>query len=152
MYFFKQFVLFYCLTGSSFANHAMKNKSPSSGSLVSVQSWRKIDFPLKVWNLFSSKKTEEVTIVSPALSTGNIECGVACHRNPECGGFIYDKTSGSCSMKSVKEVFKIIWNSFKVFKSLRVFKTLRLYQQARNLWQLMLELRGFLNALDMVCV
>ena len=136
MYFFKRFVLFNCYIVL----------------FDCVQNWQKIDFPLRVWNLFSSKKTEEVTIVTHAQSTGNIECGVACHKNPECGGFFYDKTSGSCSMKLVKEVFKIIWNSFKVFKSFRVFKTLRLYQQARNLWQLMLELRGFLNALDMVCV
>ena len=100
MYFFKQFVLFNFLTGSLFASHEIKD-----GSLVSVQSWRKIDFPLKVWNLFSSKKTEEVTIVTDKQSTGNIECGVACHKNPECGGFLYDKTSGSCSMKLVKKHF-----------------------------------------------
>lgn len=140
MYFFKQFVLFNCLTGSLFASHD------------SVQSWRKIDFPLKVWNLFSSKKTEEVTFVTHALSTGNIECGVECHKNHECGGFLYDKTSGSCSMKLVNKVFKRICNSFKVFKSFCVYKTWRLYQQERILWQPMLELKGFLNALDMVCV
>ena len=111
MYFsIKQFVLFYCLTGSSFASHKIKYESPSSssGSLVNAQSWQKVDFPLTVWNLFSSKKTEEVTIVTDKQSTGNIECGVACHKNPECGGFLYDKTSGSCSMKLVKKHFNRI--------------------------------------------
>ena len=104
MYFFKQFALFSCMT-SLFASRVMTDEIPSSASLVSVQSWRKIDFPSKVWNQFSSNKTEEVTIITDALSTGNIQCGIACHKNHECGGFIYDKSSGSCSMKLVRKEY-----------------------------------------------
>ena len=87
----KQIVYFSCLTMSSFAS--------LSSNTVSGQNYRKIDFPLQVWNLFSSDKTEEVTIVPDALNSGTIECGVACHINPDCGGFLFDKTSGSCTMK-----------------------------------------------------
>ena len=87
----KQIVFLSCLTVSSFASQ--------SSHTVSGQSYRKIDFPLEVWNLLSSDQTEEVTIVSNALSSGTIRCGVACHMNHDCGGFLYDKVSGSCSMK-----------------------------------------------------
>ena len=77
------------------------SQSLASKSVVSTQSWRKIDFPLKIWNLFSTNKTEEVTIAPCAQGEGPIKCGVACHKNPDCGGFLYDKASGSCAMKSV---------------------------------------------------
>ena len=96
----KQIVYFSCLTVSSFAS--------LSSNTVSGQNYRKIDFPLQVWNLFSSDKTEEVTIVPDALNSGTIECGVACHINPDCGGFLFDKSSGSCSMKQVTEKLIIL--------------------------------------------
>ena len=77
------------------------SQSLASKSVVSTQSWRKVDFPLKIWNLFSTNQTEEVTIAPCAQGEGTIKCGVACHKNPDCGGFLYDKASGSCVMKSV---------------------------------------------------
>ena len=73
---------------------------------VTGQNYRKFDFPLEVWNRLSSDKTEGVTIVSDRISSGTIRCGVSCQNNPECGGFLYDKTSGSCTMKSVKNVLE----------------------------------------------
>ena len=85
-----------CVTVSLFTRQSL-----ASRSLVSTQSWRKTDFPLKVWNLFSTKNTEEVTIAPNAQREGIIDCGVACHRNPDCGGILYDKTTGSCEMKLV---------------------------------------------------
>ena len=91
MMYFKPILFLSCLPMSSFA-------SQSSNSM-SGQSYRRIDFPLQVWNLISSKKTEEVTIAPDALNSGTIECGVACHINPDCGGFLFVKTSGSCTMK-----------------------------------------------------
>ena len=97
--YFQQLVLLKCLIVSSFASQ--------SSNTVSGQSWKKIDFPLQVWNLFSSDQTEEVTIVSNALSSGTIRCGVACQINPDCGGFLFDKASGSCSMKHVKKLFPL---------------------------------------------
>ena len=89
----KQLVFSSCLIVSSFASQ--------SYNTVSGQSWRKVDFPLQVWNLFSYDQTEEVSIVPNALKSGTIECGLACHKNPNCGGFLFDKASGSCSMKHV---------------------------------------------------
>ena len=89
--YFKPILLLSCLPLSSFAS---QNSNSMSG-----QDYRRIDFPLQVWNLISSWKTEEVTIAPDAENSGTIECGVACHINPDCGGFLYDKTSGSCSMK-----------------------------------------------------
>ena len=89
---------FCCLTVTSFA-------SPSSSSInsISTQSYQKINFPLKVWNLFSSSKTEEVTIAAAdGPRSGIIECGVACHTNSDCGGFLYEQTTRICSMKLVK--------------------------------------------------
>ena len=94
----KQLVFSSCLIMSSFASQA--------SNTVSGQSYRKIDFPLQVWNLFSSDKTEGVTIISNSLSSGSIRCGVACQIDPECGGFLFDNTSGSCTTKSVKNVLK----------------------------------------------
>ena len=94
----KQIFLLSCLTVSSFATQ--------SSNAVSSQSYRKIDFPLQVWNLFSPDKTEGVTIISNSLSSGSIRCGVACQQDPECGGFLFDKTSGSCTMKSVKNILE----------------------------------------------
>ena len=91
----KPIVLLSCLTMSSFAS--------LSSNTVSVQSYRKIDFPPHVWNLFFSDKTERLTIVSDALSSGTIRCGVSCQKDPECGGFLYEKKSGICTMKSVKK-------------------------------------------------
>ena len=85
-----------CVTVSLFTRQSL-----ASRSLVSTQSWRKTDFPLKVWNLFSTKNTEEVTIAPNAQREGIIDCGVACHKNPDCGGILYEKSSGSCAMKSV---------------------------------------------------
>ena len=67
------------MTVSLFASQSMASKS-----VVSTQSWRKIDFPLKIWNLFSTNKTEEVTIAPCAQGEGPIKCGVACHKNPDC--------------------------------------------------------------------
>ena len=89
-----QMVLLSCLSLSSSASQ--------SSNTVSVQSYRKIDLQVQVWNLFVSDKTEEGTIVHHAPNSGTIECGVACHKDPECGGFLYDKTAGSCTMKLVK--------------------------------------------------
>ena len=96
----KHLVFSSCLIVSSFASQ--------SYNTVSGQSWRKVDFPLQVWNLFSYDQTEEVSIVPNALKSGTIECGLACHKNPNCGGFLFDKASGSCSMKHVyKEIISI---------------------------------------------
>ncbi len=96
--FLKQIFFLSCLTVSSFASQ--------SSHIVSGQSYQKIDFPLQVWNLFSSKKTEMVTIFVPdALNSGTAECGVACDMNHDCGGFLYDKVSGSCSMKQALKNF-----------------------------------------------
>ena len=97
MFSVKQTVLLSCLIVTSLASH-----SSSSISTFSTQSYRKINFPLKVWNLFSSSKTEEVTIAADGLRSGIIECGVACLTNSDCGGFFYDQTSRACSMKLVK--------------------------------------------------
>ena len=91
--FLKQIILLSCLIVFSFASQ--------SSNTISGQSYRRIDFPLQVWNLFSSEKTEELKIVPDALNSGAVECGVACHMNHDCGGFVYDKASGSCSMKQV---------------------------------------------------
>ena len=105
MYFLKLIIVFSYIAGSS-------SVSPegfgNSGSLVSVQSYRKIDIPLNVWNLFSSRETEEVTILSDTNSSGIIQCGVACQKNSKCGGFLYDKASRSCSMKLVKNDIYIL--------------------------------------------
>ena len=94
----KTIIFLSCLLMSSFA-------SQSPYSISSGQSYRRINFPLQVWNLFPSNKTEEVTIAPDALNSGTIECGVACQIKADCGGFLYDKTSGSCSMKSVQKHF-----------------------------------------------
>ena len=94
MFSVKQTVLLSCLIVTSFASQ--------SSSSISTQSYRKINFPLKVWNLFSSSKTEEVTIAADGLRSGIIECGVACHKKSDCGGFSYEQTSRACSMKLVK--------------------------------------------------
>ena len=93
--YFKQTFFLSCLT-VSFA-------SQSSNSMTG-QSYRKINFPLQVWNLVSSSKTEEVSIAPNSLKEGIMECGVACNIKSDCGGFLYDKTSGGCTMKSVKNI------------------------------------------------
>ena len=92
-------VLLSCLMVYSFASQ--------SSNTLSGQKYRKIDFPLQVWNLLSSDKTEEVTIEPDALNSGTVECGVACHMNHDCGGFVFDKKSGSCSMKQVTKIIFI---------------------------------------------
>ena len=81
---------------------------------VTGQNYRKIDLPLEVWNRLSSDKTEGVAIVSERISSGTIRCGVSCQNNRECGGFLYDKTSGSCTMKSVNLV-KILFPCIKFY-------------------------------------
>ena len=91
--FLKQIVLLSCLIVFSFASQ--------SSNTISGQSYRRIDFPLQVWDLFSSEKTEEWKIVPDALNSGTVECGVACHMNHDCGGFVFDKASEICSMKQV---------------------------------------------------
>ena len=87
------------MTVPSFATQELQDESK-----FSIQSYRKVDVPLDNWNLFSSKKTEELTIVTDAPSSGNIKCGVACHKNNKCGGFLYNKTSGRCFMKLVNKL------------------------------------------------
>ena len=132
-----QMVLSSCLTLSA---------SQSSNS-VSIQSYRKIDFQVQVWNLFSSDKTEEVTIVPHALNSGTIECGVACHKDPECGGFLYDKTAGSCTMKLVKTFTysNFVMHCFTII-SLCVCKNQQLLPKVRNLWQFLSKLKDQLHA------
>ena len=93
--YFKQTLFLSCLT-VSFA-------SQSSNSMTG-QSYRKINFPLQVWNQISSSKTEEVSIAPNSQQEGIMECGVACNIKSDCGGFHYDKTSGGCTMKSVKNI------------------------------------------------
>ena len=80
---------------------SLSSSTSQASNTVSVQSYQKIDLQVQVWNLFSSDKTEEVTIVPRALNSGTMECGLACHKDQECGGFLYDKSSGSCTMKLV---------------------------------------------------
>ena len=80
---------------------ADQDSSSPTTETVKGQSYRRINFTFNIWNLISSKKTENVTIVNDGLDSGTIECGVACHVKSECGGFVYDKKSGSCSMKRV---------------------------------------------------
>ena len=99
MNFYEKFIVFSCITVPSFATQGLQDESK-----VSVQSYRKVDVPLDNWNLFSSNKTEELTIVTKAPSSGIIKCGIACHKNNKCGGFLYDKTSGRCLMKLVKKI------------------------------------------------
>ena len=94
--YFRQTLFLSCLTVSSFASQ--------SSSSMTGQSYRKVNFPLQVWNLISSRKTEEVTIAPNSQKEGIIECGVACQIKSDCGGFLYDKTSGGCTMKSVKSI------------------------------------------------
>ena len=94
-FYFRQILFLSCLT-VSFA-------SQSSNSMTG-QSYRKINFPLQVWNLISSSKTEEVSIAPNSQQKGIMECGVACNIKSDCGGFLYDKTSGECTMKSVKNI------------------------------------------------
>ena len=123
MFSVKQTVLLSCLIVTSFASH-----SSSSISTFSTQSYRKINFPLKVWNLFSSSKTEEVTIAADGLRSGIIECGVACHTNSDCGGFSYDQTSRACSMKLVKTqnvYFRLYVVTHSVFVSTKPVDSLR---------------------------
>lgn len=113
--YFRQTLFLSCLTVSSFA-------SQSSNSMTG-QSYRKVNFPLQVWNLISSSKTEEVTIAQNSQKEGIIECGVACQIKSDCGGFLYDKTSGGCTMKSVKSIcisIDLIWFVYICF-SLTVF-------------------------------
>ena len=95
----KQKVLLSCLIVYSFASQ--------SSNTNSGQKFRKIDFPLQVWNLLSSDKTEEVTIEPDELNSGTIECGVACHMNHDCGGFVYDKKTGSCFLKQATQIISI---------------------------------------------
>ena len=68
---------------------------------VSTQSYRRIDFSHRIWNLISSQNTEEVSIAKNTPNLGIVECGVACHKKSECGGILYDNSSRSCVMKSV---------------------------------------------------
>ena len=83
----------------SFAINGLQDESKVSG-----QSYRKVDVPLDNWNAFSLDKTKEITIVTDSPRSGIIECGVACHINSKCGGFLYDKTSGKCVMKLVNKL------------------------------------------------
>ena len=99
--FFSKSCIFLYLIVETFAN--LDPSSPATET-VQAQNYRKIDFPLNVWNQISSEKTEEVTIVNDKLNSGTIECGVACQIKSECGGFVYNKTSGSCSMKWVRKL------------------------------------------------
>ena len=119
MFSVKQTVLLSCLIVTSFASQ--------SSSSISSQSYRKINFPLKVWNLFSSSKTEEVTIAADGLRSGIIECGVACHTKSDCGGFFYDQTSRACSMKLVKtqNVYFRLYVTHSVFVSTKPVDSLR---------------------------
>ena len=112
--YFKPTLFLSCLTVSSFA-------SQSSNSMTG-QSYRKINFPLQIWNLISSSKSEEVTIAPNAQSRGIIECGVTCQIKSDCGGFLYDKTSGSCTMKSVKSILILYFNQ-TLYKLLSLFFT-----------------------------
>ena len=129
----KQLVFSSYLIVSSFASQ--------SHNTVSGQSYRKIDFPLQVWNNFSSDQTEEVSF---GLNSGTIECGLACHKNANCGGFLFDKASGSCFMKHVNKYFHWTFNLFS-FDSFLVYKTCRLLLMVRTLWQFMLKMKDWLH-------
>ena len=72
------------------------SQSLASKSVVSTQSWRKVDFPLKIWNLFSTNQTEEVTIAPCAQGEGTIKCGVACHKNPVWGVPLWQRFRKLC--------------------------------------------------------
>ena len=112
--YFRQTLFLSCLTVSSFA-------SQSSNSMTG-QSYRKINFPLQIWNLISSSKSEEVTIAPNAQRRGITQCGVTCQKKSDCGGFLYDKTSGSCTMKSVKSILILYFNR-TLYKLLSLFFT-----------------------------
>ena len=123
--YFRQTLFLSCLTVSSFA-------SQSSNSMTG-QSYRKVNFPLQVWNLISSSKTEEVTIALNSQKEGIIECGVTCQIKSDCGGFLYDKTSGGCTMKSVKSIcisIDLIWFVYICF-SLTVFVS---FEPVNSFW------------------
>ena len=105
---YKTFVLNLCLLQKCISNKLFSwvvSQSPLlQVSSMTGKSYRKINFPLQVWNLISSSKTEEVSIAPNSQQEGIMECGVACNIKSDCGGFLYDKTSGECTMKSVKNI------------------------------------------------
>ena len=81
-----------------FASH---QEHLSQETSVSTQSYRRIDFSHRIWNLISSQNTEEVSIAKNTPNLGIVECGLACHKKSDCGGILYDNSSRSCVMKSV---------------------------------------------------
>ena len=81
---------------------------------ASALNFNKVDLPLSVWS--SIANSEEVTIARRGLSSGLVECGLACHQNSKCGGFLYDKDTGSCEMKMVIITIIIIMYIDKAFK------------------------------------
>ena len=103
-----------------FASH---QEHLSQETSVSTQSYRRIDFSHRIWNLISSQNTEEVSIAKNTPNLGIVECGVACHKKSECGGILYDNSSRSCVMKSVTRRRLSLNLQYLIVLSLRVWAT-----------------------------